>query len=44
MAETSAKNNQKPSHSKPPSFLSFESVINDPKSQIFQDDICICMK
>jgi aprataxin len=45
MTETSAaKKHQKPSHSKPPSFLSLESVINDPKSQIFKDDICICIK
>ncbi len=44
MTETSAYKHQKPSYSKPPSFLSLESVINDPKIQIFKDDICICMK
>jgi aprataxin len=27
-----------------PSFLSLESVINDPKCQIYKDDHCICIK
>jgi hypothetical protein len=44
MTETSANKHQKPSQSKPPSFLSLESVINDPKSQIFKVDTCIFMK
>ena len=41
----SAKKDQKPySSNKPPSFLSLETVINDPKSQIFKDNSCICIK
>ena len=43
-AATASATPSTPSSNKPPSFLSLESVINDPKCQIFKDNSCVCIK